>query len=103
MDIMQTTTITDPFDAIEIHIQQIGPAHKTAFRGPVVRDYQPGAIVWIWDHYNTATVTGPGSAPDTWAITTTDADGEVDAFEYKSAHLRPAAAPVEFRWSEAVA
>jgi hypothetical protein len=50
------------------------------------------------DHYNTAVVTGPGTEADHWAITTTDADGSVNEYEYMSAHLRPAVAPVEFRW-----
>jgi len=91
------TPAPDPFAALEGHIEAVMPAHQAAWRGPVVDIYPTGAVVWMWDHYNTAVVTGPGRLPGTWAISTTDADGEVDDYEYPSGQLRPATAPVEFR------
>lgn len=97
---MTNTDDTNFFDATERHLQTIAPAHRAAFRGPIVHDYQPGAIVWLLDHYNTGIVEGPGTVTDTWAITTSHCDGTVSKHEYKSAHLRPAAMSVEFRWSE---
>jgi hypothetical protein len=97
---MTTTQATDtnPFALTELHIEAIGPAHKTAFRGPVIRDYAVGALVWMWDHYNTATIEGPGRAEDSWKVITTDADGTMGRYEYPSAHLRPAQSAVDFRW-----
>jgi hypothetical protein len=93
-----TQTQTDPFAVLAAHIASIKPATLAAWRGPVVRNYAAGAVVWMWDHYNTAVVTGPGRRADHWAITTTDADGSTSSYEYPSAQLRPAIAPVEFRW-----
>jgi hypothetical protein len=95
-----TSAVPDLFAQVDAHIEAIRPAHQEAWRGPVVRDYQPGALVWLWDHYNTATVEGPGRRPDSWVVTTTDAEGEISKYEYPSGQLRPAAAPVEFRRSE---
>lgn len=93
-----TQTETDPFALVAAHIESIKPALQAAWRGPVVRNYKTGAVVWMWDHYNTAIIEGPGRHPDTWAITTADADGSESRFEYTSGSLRPAATPVEFRW-----
>lgn len=95
----QHGTTSDPFAAIDAHVEAIKPAHIEAWRGPVVRDYSPGDVVWMWDWYNTAIIEGPGRKPDHWAITTTDADGAASRYEYPSGQLRPASAPVEFRWS----
>lgn len=90
---------TNYFAIVNAHIQSITPAHRTAFSGPVVRDYKVGDLVWMYDHYNTARIEGPGTAVDTWDIVTTDVDGTVNKYQYRSAHLRPAVASVEFRWS----
>lgn len=49
-------TASDPFALIDAHIEAIKPAHQEAWRGPVVRDYAIGSLVWMWDHYNTAIV-----------------------------------------------
>lgn len=99
LTLYQPAPSVDPFAAIDAHIQAIAPAHQEAWRGPVVRAYEPGSVVWMWDHYNTAVVHGPGRRADTWDITTTDADGKVSRYEYPSGQLRPALAPVDFRWS----
>lgn len=90
---------TDPFLLVDAHIAAITPAHQAAFRADVVHDYHTGDVVWMWDHYNTAVISGPGSRADSWAITTTDADGVESAYEYPSAQIRPASRVVEFRWA----
>lgn len=96
-----TATASEPnyFTIVNAHIESITPAHRAAFQGPVARDYQIGSPVWMYDHYNTARIEGSGTAADTWDIVITDADGTVSKYQYRSAHIRPAAAPVEFHWS----
>lgn len=94
---------SDPFAAIGAHIESIKSAHVAAFQGPVVGCYLVGATVWLYDHYNTAVVTGPSTRADSWTVTTWDADGVEDTYEYRANHLRPAAAPVQFRWAPATA
>lgn len=95
---MTSMTQTDGFALVDAHLESIKPAHQAAFDGPVVRDYAVGAIVWMWDHYNTAVIVGPGVKAGTWDITTTDADGSTSSYRYSSGQLRPAVEPVEFRW-----
>jgi hypothetical protein len=53
----------------------------------------------MYDHYNTATVLRevPGHQ-GTWQVRTTDGDGQETTYDYAASELRPAAAPVEFRW-----
>lgn len=97
----RAATAPDPFAQVDAHIEAIKPAHQAAWLGPVVRDYQPGSVVWMWDHYNTARVVGPSAERDDhWQVVTTDADGSESSYEYPSGQLRPAIAPVEFRWTE---
>lgn len=93
-----TTANYDFCALMDAHLQAITPEHEAAFRGPVVPHYLDGAIVWMHDHYNTAIVQGPGAEPDTWAITTTDADGSTSTYEYESRDLRPAGRITQFRW-----
>lgn len=89
---------TDNSNALLAHTDSIQAAHQAAWRGPVVTDYQPGAIVWMWDHYNTAVVEGVGSTPGTWRVTTQDADGSTSTYEYASRQLRPALEACVFTW-----
>lgn len=95
---MTTTQTTDFGAAIDAHLAAMTPVHKAAFRLPAVHEYAVGTAVWMLDHYNTATVTGPGRIDGTWAVITTDADGSVSRFEYRATQLRPALAVCEFRW-----
>lgn len=94
-----TAPATNPFAVIAAHIEAIKPAHQAAWRGPVVDSYPAGSLVWLWDHYNTAVVVGPGAESGSWLVSASDADGIVSTYEYPAGQLRPAAEPVEFRWS----
>lgn len=86
--------------ALTAHSEAIIAPHTIAFKGPVVESYRVGDIVWMWDHYNTATIVGPSRKVDRdWIVSTTDADGSVSTYSYKAAWLRPAAAPSVFTWT----
>lgn len=85
--------------ALSAHADAIQPLHLAAWRGPVVTDYQVGAVVWLWDHYNTATIVGPGSEPGTWLVSTPDADGEPEQFAYPATRIRPALKACVFTWA----
>lgn len=87
--------------ALDAHMQAIDGLHRAAFRGPAVDIYEPGATVWMYDHYNTALVEGAGRN-GTWRVTTADADGSVSSFEYEAAWLRPAIDARVFTRSSAV-
>lgn len=92
-------TNTDPFALIEAHIAAITPAHRDAFAGPVARDYKPGDVVWLYDHYNTAVVRSHRAViGGGWVVVTTDADGSTSTYDYPADRLRPAVTSVEFRW-----
>jgi len=86
-------------ESLNAHTAAIQPLHRAAWRGPVVTDYQVGACVWMWDHYNTAAIVGPGSRPGTWAVETQSADGAIDRFTYPVSQLRPALRPMVFTWA----
>lgn len=101
MDALTTTKIEAEIAALDAHTQAILTPHRAAWRGPVVTDYAVGAHVWMWDHYNTAVVEGPGTRPGTWRVVTQDADGKVSRYTYPSQQLRPALAPTTFTWSAA--
>lgn len=89
--------------ALDAHTESIQALHRAAWRGPVVTDYQVGACVWMWDHYNTATITGRGPGASTWHIATQDADGTIDRYTYPAGQLRPALAPTVFVWASVLA
>lgn len=72
------------------HSEAILIPHGKAWNGPVRHDYQAGEVVWMWDHYNTAVIVGPGRNADTWRVTTQDADGSAHEYEYDAGSLRPA-------------
>lgn len=91
-------TIADDTAALNAHADAIQPLHKAAWRGPVIADYAVGACVWMWDHYNTAEVLGPGVRPNTWKVRTQDADGTISHYTYPSGQLRPALHPMVFTW-----
>lgn len=91
---------TNCFDLVQAHIDRITPEHREAFRGPIPLTYAVGDLVWMWDHYNTAVVVTVVSGGRV-KVRTSDADGSTQTYDYKPAHLRPAARTVEFRWSEA--
>lgn len=95
-NIILASDLTDN-ERIELHLEAIHNVHTRAFLGPVVTAYPVGAQVWMRDHYNTATVLGPVGDLE-WCILTTDADGSESTYEYTADDLRPAAAPVAFRW-----
>lgn len=83
--------------ALDAHTAAIQPLHRAAWRGPVT-DYAVGSCVWMWDHYNTAAVVGPGSRPGNFVVETQSANGSIDRFTYPASHLRPALRPMVFTW-----
>lgn len=86
--------------ALTAHTKSIEVPHRAAFSGPVVRDYQPGDIVWLFDHYNTGIVERTSSLrADWWIVTTTSVEGNAERLEYKSAWLRPATEARVFTWT----
>lgn len=85
--------------ALTAHIESIQAPHSAAFRQPPPAAYAEGAAVWIWDHHNTGTIVGPGTRPGTWRIAAPDADGRSSQHVYPTAQLRPALAPMVFRWA----
>ncbi len=91
------TKDTNYFSAIDAHIATITPAHRAAFQAAGQARYAAGAVVWVYDHYNTARVLLP-SIEGSWVVELTDADGATWRTVYEGVDLRPAAAPVEFRW-----
>ena len=90
-------TLSDLRDLTEAHIASIEPQHTAAFAQPATLDYAVGAVVWMSDHYNTATVTGSGPE-GTWHVVTTDDDGTSHEYDCEADDLRPAPSRVEFRW-----
>lgn len=102
LNIIVTTPTADSTDAdiaaLHAHAEAIQEPHAAAFQEPAVHDYARGAIVWMWDHYNTAIVQGPGEVPDTWFVVTKGADGRPCTYRYVSTWLRPAVEPRVFTW-----
>lgn len=103
---LQTESTADldaDIEALNAHTESIQALHRAAWHGPVVTDYATGATVWMWDHYNTATVEGPGKRPGSWRVVTQDADGTLSRFTYPAGQLRPALAPTVFVWASVLA
>jgi len=98
---MSTTILATESDIISLntHADAIQPLHRAAWRGPVVTSYATGSVVWMWDHYNTAVIIGPGIKSGTWRVETQDADGAINRYTYPSVQLRPALHPMVFTWS----
>jgi len=102
---MTTTDRTDEdrtdadLAALAAHAEAVRAPHQLAWAGPIVHDYEPGAPVWAWDHYNTGVVVGPGARRGTWAVSTVDADGTESTRDYAAQGLRPALQPTIFTWT----
>jgi hypothetical protein len=84
--------------ALNEHQNTILVSHKAAWMGPVQLHYNVGDTVWLWDHYNTAVIQGPGTKLGTWAVTTQDADGSTSRYEYHVRQIRPATEAMVFTW-----
>jgi hypothetical protein len=91
-------SIDSDCNALAAHTEAIQEAHRTAFGLSVVEVYSPGAIVWMYDHYNTAIILRASRAPGEWIVSTSDADGSVSEYSYKPAWLRPAIEACVFTW-----
>lgn len=81
------------------HMDNIREPHKAAFRQPARSHYGNGEFVWMYDHYNTAVVRSYNENTDEFLIVTTDADGSMSCYEYKTAWLRPADKEYIFTWN----
>lgn len=93
--------VLSPHAQMEAHQEAIRPLWDEAFQSPVVNEYRPGDIVWMFDHYNTARIIGRDTGDDGgWLVETSDADGAVQQYAYPVAWLRPAKAEMVFRWPE---
>lgn len=86
--------------------EHIKPLWEAAFwpHPPLVelkRDYNPGGIVWMYDHYNTAVIMGQVRSFDDdgsniYTVRTVDSDGSVHEYDYNIKQLRPADEPHVF-------
>lgn len=82
--------------ALANHVDSIVIAFNKAWENPCQDIYPEGAIVWLLDHYNTATVMGVGAEPLTYLVSTVDADGEIKEYIYPITEMRPAVSEVCF-------
>lgn len=97
---LSTTDLASDADcqALTAHTEAIQAPHRAAFQLSVVEVYSPGDVVWMWDHYNTATVLRPSRVPGEWIVATSDADGSISEYSYKPEWLRPAVEACVFVW-----
>jgi hypothetical protein len=83
----------------QAHSEAIFAPWRAAFQLLLTTDYQPGALVWMFDHYNTGVIVKAAAFPGQWVISTLDADGAASTLTYREGWLRPALSAHVFTWT----
>lgn len=91
-------TIDADVAALDAHTLAVEGPWRVAFRAIAKTDYQVGDHVWLFDHYNTATIVAQSEKPGMWVISTLDADGRESRLTYREVWMRPALEPRVFTW-----